>query len=102
VYPDPAYISTLHLAIIPFNRLFKTQRTLSLNIASGISTRRIFTILSVPLLSAAVLAGPVVVPPNPPEVNPLPFPNPVALYFQLMGAPTCSVRYPAHLHKRTD
>lgn len=54
---------------------------------------RIFTILSVPLLSAAVLAGPVAVSPNPLEVNPLPFPNPVALYFQLMGALTCSVRY---------
>jgi hypothetical protein len=45
-----------------------------------------------PLLSAAALAGPVAVLAKPLEVNPLPFPNLVALYFQLMGALTCSVR----------
>ncbi|KAF7113804.1 hypothetical protein CNMCM5793_004859 [Aspergillus hiratsukae] len=51
---------------------------------------RLSTILSVPPLPAAVLAGPVAAPAKPDDVGPLPFPNPIAVYFEMMGAPSCS------------
>ncbi|EAW20829.1 uncharacterized protein NFIA_113600 [Aspergillus fischeri NRRL 181] len=56
---------------------------------------KLSTILSAPLLSAAVLAGPVAeVPANTTDPNPEALPNLVALFFTILGAPACAVWHP--------
>lgn len=88
--------SSLNIAIDPPIQVTKDIIISAISIRSPQEpTMRFSTILSVPLLPAAVLAGPVAAPAKPLDVGPLPFPNPIALYFEMMGAPSCSVCCPS-------
>lgn len=64
---------------------------------------KLSTILSAPLLSAAVLAGPVAeVPANTTGPNPDGLPNLVALFFTILGAPACAVSHPHPISMTED
>lgn len=66
-------------------------------------TMKLSTILSAPLLSAAVLAGPVAeVPANTTDPNPDGLPNLVALFFTVLGAPACAVSHPHPISMTED